>query len=346
MRKATESHQGIPAGLLLSWGLQAFLVACRTGSLSAAARETGVTPSAVSQTITRLEAELGVELFDRSKRPLAPTADGRLLYESLQSHLSALTGTLQAVQTRNFIKPAVRIGLIESLGRNVCPELISRLLENGRRPYIHTGTSAQLHARLAAGDLDLIVAASPGTGSGNFDRRFLLSEPHVVLLPRGAGKPRGEWRWSDLALSGIPLVRFTRDTASGLLTESVLEQAGVRIPFHIAVDDNHIVFSAVRDGLGWTLTNPLSLLPMIEELSGRCEILPAPKPCPAREIWIVRRRESSRLLMEETASLCREILLGSVLPRALRHMPWLGEEMTVCTKPLTGRQRIPPLTPG
>ena len=121
MRKATESHQGIPAGLLLSRGLQAFLVACRTGSLSAAARETGVTPSAVSQTITRLEAELGVELFDRSKRPLAPTADGRLLYESLQSHLSALTGTLQAVQTRNFIKPAVRIGRIESLGRNVCP---------------------------------------------------------------------------------------------------------------------------------------------------------------------------------------------------------------------------------
>jgi LysR family transcriptional regulator, regulator for bpeEF and oprC len=56
--------------------LQYFLAAARTGSLSAAAREQGVSLQAVAKLVGALEAQLGTTLFQRGSRGLQPTADG------------------------------------------------------------------------------------------------------------------------------------------------------------------------------------------------------------------------------------------------------------------------------
>lgn len=56
--------------------LQYFLAAARSGSLSAAARQQGVTLQAVAKMVDSLEAELGTTLFQRGSRGLQLTADG------------------------------------------------------------------------------------------------------------------------------------------------------------------------------------------------------------------------------------------------------------------------------
>ncbi|MFT3710722.1 MAG: LysR family transcriptional regulator [Archangium sp.] len=68
--------------LLPSWGL--FALAVRHQSFAEAARRAGVTRSAVSQRIARLEAHLGVELLRRTTRKVAPTAHGLALFEAAQ----------------------------------------------------------------------------------------------------------------------------------------------------------------------------------------------------------------------------------------------------------------------
>jgi len=78
--------------LLPLYGLFALVV--RLQSFSAAAKDTGLTRSAVSQRIARLEAKLGVELLRRTTRRVAPTAQGLLLYEAA-SRLLDETGDLQ-----------------------------------------------------------------------------------------------------------------------------------------------------------------------------------------------------------------------------------------------------------
>lgn len=70
----------IELDLLPLYGL--FALVLRAQSFSAAAKETGLTRSAVSQRIARLEAKLGVELFRRTTRRVAPTAQGLALYEA------------------------------------------------------------------------------------------------------------------------------------------------------------------------------------------------------------------------------------------------------------------------
>ena len=61
--------------------LQTFLVAARRRSFSAAARELGVSPAAVSQSVRQLEEQLRVVLFTRTTRSVALTDAGRRLLE-------------------------------------------------------------------------------------------------------------------------------------------------------------------------------------------------------------------------------------------------------------------------
>jgi DNA-binding transcriptional LysR family regulator len=56
--------------------IQYFLAAARTGSLSAAARQLGVTVQAVAKLVGALESQLGATLFQRDSRGLSLTADG------------------------------------------------------------------------------------------------------------------------------------------------------------------------------------------------------------------------------------------------------------------------------
>lgn len=62
-------------------GLIAFARAGSLGSYAAAARALGITPSAVSKSMQRLEHQLGVALFTRTTRSLALTSEGRDLHE-------------------------------------------------------------------------------------------------------------------------------------------------------------------------------------------------------------------------------------------------------------------------
>lgn len=79
-----------PTDLPLEW-IRAFEAAGRTGSFTAAATETGLTQSAVSQRISHLERRLGTRLFTRGARGVALTVDG-------EAWLPYVTGALRTLQ--------------------------------------------------------------------------------------------------------------------------------------------------------------------------------------------------------------------------------------------------------
>ena len=90
--------------------IKAFLLVARTGSFSGAARELGVAPSVVTKRITRLEDEMGAQLFVRSTRALALTTAGeRLLpqYQRLVAELDEIIGA--AAASEHGIEGHVRV---------------------------------------------------------------------------------------------------------------------------------------------------------------------------------------------------------------------------------------------
>lgn len=67
-------------------------------SFTAAARSLGVTQSAVSQTVKRLEREMGIRLLSRSTRSLAPTAAGERLLATLSPVITEIGAEIEALE--------------------------------------------------------------------------------------------------------------------------------------------------------------------------------------------------------------------------------------------------------
>lgn len=106
------------ASAFTSDNVQVFLAVLDQGSFSAAARSLSRVPSAVSMTIGLLEAELDLQLFDRSTREPRPTA-AALALEPLARLLA------QQLAQLNRQAEALQMGLEERLTFAIAPELLS-----------------------------------------------------------------------------------------------------------------------------------------------------------------------------------------------------------------------------
>src|SRR5690348_7407333 len=81
-------------------------------SFAAAARRLGISPSAVGKNIANLEAKLGVRLFQRTTRHVAPTPEGMALYERYRRVLDDLRDAETLVSRAKQVPQGVlRIGL-------------------------------------------------------------------------------------------------------------------------------------------------------------------------------------------------------------------------------------------
>lgn len=85
MKLRYESHSSVPRQSLDD--LAAFLAVARAGSFTHAAPELGVSQSALSHSIRRLEARLGVRLLTRTTRSVAPTEAGVRLLRTLAARV-------------------------------------------------------------------------------------------------------------------------------------------------------------------------------------------------------------------------------------------------------------------
>ncbi len=83
--------------------IETFVAAARAGTFSSAARELGVTQSAVSRQIQQLEHALGTTLFLRHKRGLRLTSDGELLLPAAAEAFARLAEACDALRTVNQV---------------------------------------------------------------------------------------------------------------------------------------------------------------------------------------------------------------------------------------------------
>ncbi len=109
--------------------LELLVLVAERGSLSAAARHLGVSPSAISKAMSRLEARLGVQLLQRSTRRVQLTAEGAQLYERGKRVLADLDEIEAAVAARSAPRGVVRISASTSTGQRLLVPLVPRLLE-------------------------------------------------------------------------------------------------------------------------------------------------------------------------------------------------------------------------
>lgn len=115
---------------MLLENLRLFLTIAEKGSLAAAARETGMSSTTVSERLAALEAHFGVVLFNRTTRSISLTEEGRTLVDGARSVLSEVfeLDTLIRHGAETLSGP-IRIAAPVDLGRSIISEAISTFTE-------------------------------------------------------------------------------------------------------------------------------------------------------------------------------------------------------------------------
>jgi DNA-binding transcriptional LysR family regulator len=112
------------------WSLyRSFLSVLRSGSLSAAARDEGLTQPTVGRHIDSLEKALGVSLFTRSQHGLEPTEAALELAPYAESLEATSAALVRAALGRASTRGTVRITASEVIGGEVLPPILAKLHE-------------------------------------------------------------------------------------------------------------------------------------------------------------------------------------------------------------------------
>jgi DNA-binding transcriptional LysR family regulator len=297
----------------------------RRGTIAEVARTVGYTPSAVSQSLSRLEQEVGVALLERDGRRVRLTPAANALVARADRALAELdAAAAELAAEAGAVRGPVAIGAFPSAAVAL---VIPSVTEAARRHpelrcAVHEHEPDEAIRRLRAGELDLVVSeqnddiAPPLTGG--LEAHALLSEPLLLVLPGArdaspqpidlAGLRDSDW------ITGLPGSQY----ASAL--ERAASAAGFTARVAHRADEAFVVQSLVAAGLGVALLPALACTPVpgVHYAAGR----PAP---PSRHVVALVRGGAARrpalaallALLRHQADVVRTTLvLGAGVPAA------------------------------
>ena len=137
--------------------LVAFVRVAEAGSFSAAARQLGVTPSAISRQVARLEKTMGVALLQRTTRQLRLTEAGLAVLEHGRNMVSAARATLQVAEGHvGAPKGLVRVSAPKAFSRHVLESVLLDFLVKHPAVDVHLLAVDRMVDPLREG-VDLVV---------------------------------------------------------------------------------------------------------------------------------------------------------------------------------------------
>ena len=172
--------------------MEMFSAVIATGSFSGAARHLGLTPSAVSRAIDRIEARLGVRLILRTTRALRLTAEGQAYLGAARRIIADLDDAEQAIADQGAPRGRLRVSAAFAHGRLCVVPLLGEFVR--LYPGILVDISlTDVVIDIAAGQADVAIRFGPLADSGLTARRLGETGRMIVASPaylaaRGAPK--------------------------------------------------------------------------------------------------------------------------------------------------------------
>ncbi|CAB3709212.1 HTH-type transcriptional activator CmpR [Achromobacter deleyi] len=234
-----------------------FIAVARDGTFTGAGAQLGLTQSAVSAQIKRLEEYLGVALFDRGARAATLNAHGREMLPQAEE-LVAMAERM-ATAGAGHVSGSLRIGAIASVQQ----DLLVRALGEFRAGYpdvrvrIVPGVSLSLLGQVDAGEVDMALLIRPPFAlPPELGWQPLLREEVVLAMPESM--PLAPWR--EL-LATQPFIRYDRASFGGRVVDLFLKKQRITVHEAVELDEIEAIANMVRHGLG------VGLLPRLRGLN-------------------------------------------------------------------------------
>lgn len=317
----------LPKGVTLR-GLEVFEALAASGSVAGAARQTGLSQPAVSQQIKSLEAALGTDLVDHTRRPMRLTRPGERFLRRAQAALSELRQGQSDLTVMDLSAiEALSLGLIDDFDNDVTPRLVTILAESLTqcRFKLVTASSHEILAGLRDGRLDMGVAAASGKVMPGLGERPLIRDPFILVAPRaliGTAPDTLE------ALAALPFLRYDRSQLIGQQIEHYMSQAGMQVSDRFEVGSHLALMAMVARGIGWAITTPLGYMRAARFHS---EVAPYPLPDTdvSRTISLFASAEWPEDVPRDLGETVQRLAQEQMIVPALTIAPWLAAEFRV-----------------
>ena len=242
-------------------GLRLYTRVARLGSISAAARECGLSQSQASRIIAELEASLGAQLLSRTTRAVVPTEAGNEFLVRVEAILDAVEDARNSVRESGELRGLIRISMPSTIGYGV---VIPRLPAfTAIHPALRIEVMLQDHRQdLVRDAVDVSIRLGKLTDAGG-TAQLLTSVPRVILASRlyieEAGAPLRPEDLSRHRIIGGPT------GTAGWIFERDGQSIVMDLQPQITVNDNEGAVVAAIAGLGICSTPLCSVRPEVTD---------------------------------------------------------------------------------
>ncbi|WP_167476515.1 LysR family transcriptional regulator [Nocardia arthritidis] len=232
-----------------------FVGVVQLGSMSAAARKFGVSPSAMSQQMGVLEDSLGHKLFGAGARRSGLTKFGREFYKHASNILDSVDQAISIGE--QFPDGMITVGTTPTLANKMLPSLIQRMPHRRGVNAIEIRSFCDMRALSSALDSGAVdLALGPlRRSSAKFVHVIGDEELVVACPPNQEGRLRGSWD----RLAEMPWIRCAPSSDITDLVDREARRAGVRIRYAVTAPDVTAALNLVAHRVGVALVPLMSL---------------------------------------------------------------------------------------
>ena len=163
-------------------GVGVLAAVTETGNFARAAEALGLTPSGVSRAVARLEARVGVRLFDRTPRSVTLTAEGRRFHAQVMPLLSAIEeAATEAAGAAAAVSGKLRVNVDPWFARTVLAPNLPRFL--GAYPLLSIDLIVSNHREEMMTGVDVAVRFGPPEGASLIARKLLETRVLTYAAP-------------------------------------------------------------------------------------------------------------------------------------------------------------------
>lgn len=239
--------------------LRIFWSVAHAETLTRASKLLGLAQPSLSQQVSKLEASIGTQLFDRNRNQLSLTDAGKYLLRKSEFILASVDEALAGLQEfAEGQRGVIAVGALNSIARVILPRAMRQMTK------VFPGVELDIHEVSPGEALDLLygrrltvalVAADSVARSAVSFRRFpVFRDPYVLAVPAGVDLSKTEDSWNDLPEADRRLlnnvVEFSFGTAHQRRMEDWFQTA---LPHHRIIGQARtyeVALSLVQEGIG------------------------------------------------------------------------------------------------
>lgn len=238
--------------------LRTLVAIADTKTFSAAAKTVHVTHAAVSQQMQTLEADLGIELFNRSTRTPELTPIGHQIVAKARKLITDYDNLVPSVLADGGLGGVVKLGALRTTLTGLTPQAMAILKAKFPqiRLHIRPGLTGTLLADVERGNLDAAIIAKPHLMPEGVVFRKLAEE--VMQLIAAIEEPEND---PIKLLKTKPYIRFNRNAVVGALIDNWISSKRIRVSEMMELDSPEAIASMVHANLGVSIAPNLAVKP-------------------------------------------------------------------------------------